>query len=204
MINEKNVNIPELELQLKQLYTAITRCCKRFLIAETKKTVSLDAFSKWATHRRSKERSDWLVEQSSIDTVTETVMTRDEWMNRGLTFAVRAEEEVDLDEQAKWLQRSQAPFVAASSEAMKSRVQAHLQSIRLRKHLLSAETASGLPAGEASELPNLIKSLVQFGLSMEATKVLREILRVLGHENEAEKVLISRHIYALLPKPDNE
>lgn len=204
MINEKDVNIPELELQLKQLYTAITRCCKRFLVAETRQTVSLDTFSKWATHRRSRERSEWLLEQSNIETVTETVMTRDEWMNRGLAFAVRAEEEEDLDEQVKWLQRSQAPFVAAGSEAMKNRVQAHLDSIDLRKRLLSMATASGLPADQTNQLPGVMKALVQSGLSVEATKLCREALRVIGDENEAEKALISTHIYALLPKPDDE
>lgn len=65
MINGNETKFPEIELQLKQLYTAITRCCKRLLIAETGTSDALSTWKKWATIRRSKtDKKLWLLEVS--------------------------------------------------------------------------------------------------------------------------------------------
>ena len=198
---------PELELQLKQLYTAITRCCKRFLIAESRKTEALDTLFKWATHRRSNsEHTEWLLEEQKIETVEQTVMTRDEWLTRGLVFASRAEEEVDFDEQEKWLEKSLIPFTRGGDEKMITRVQTHLRSLRIRKTLSQCETASGLAVTETSEheMSILLKTLTETGLAMEAAKFCQALLRVMDDNNEAEKQLISDRILDCLPNPENQ
>ena len=206
MIKTGEANAPELELQLKQLYTAITRCCKRFLIAESAKSAALATLYKWATHQRSNERSEWLLDTQDIETVEETVMTRDEWMTRGLMFTCRAEEEADLEEQTKWLQRSLGPFTAAGSDSMKNRVETHLRSVQLRQTLAVLEVGSGLEAAQTNlrEISLLLKKLTEVGLAIEATKLCRGLLHVLDDEYEMEKHFITRDILARLPKPEDQ
>lgn len=204
MINGSYVCDPILELQLKQLYTAITRCCKRFLFAESKKSVALETLFKWATYRRSKDdKSVWLLEAQRVETVEETVMTRDEWNTRGLLFASRAEAEEDLDEQEKWLSKSLSLFKLGGIESNKKRVQLHLQSVQVRKALSQLEPASGLNnvTMDARAVSALIQSLTEekIGLGAEAAKLCRALLRVIGDDDEAEKQLISKHVLAHLP-----
>uniref|UniRef100_A0A7S3L325 UvrD-like helicase ATP-binding domain-containing protein n=3 Tax=Amphora coffeiformis TaxID=265554 RepID=A0A7S3L325_9STRA len=201
MINKKGVDNPELELQLKQLYTAVTRCCKRFIIAESEKTKALDTFLKWATHRR----SHWLVEEQSMETVVQTVVTRDEWLTRGLVFASRAEEETDFEEQEKWLEKSLVPFGHGGDEKMKERVQTHLRSLRIRKISSQCETAAGLDLAQTSEheMSILLKALTEAGLGIEAAKLCHSALRVMDDSNEAEMQLISDLIIDRLPKPED-
>jgi hypothetical protein len=73
---------PELEGHLKQLYTAITRCCKRMMFAETGRSVAFDAFLKWAKIRRTEELR--LVDEQKVAKVDQIVLTRDEWNKKGM------------------------------------------------------------------------------------------------------------------------
>jgi superfamily I DNA/RNA helicase len=73
---------PELEGHLKQLYTAITRCMKRMMFAETGRSVAFDAFIKWAKIRRTEELR--LVDEQKVAKVDQIVLTRDEWNKKGM------------------------------------------------------------------------------------------------------------------------
>lgn len=159
---------------MKQLYTAITRCCKEFLLAESKNTVALATLRKWATHRRCGDEhsghKEWLLKVQKIETVEQTVMTQDKWIQRGLLFATRAEEEGALDEQEKWLKKCLVNFGFGGDEKMELRAQTHLKSLRMRKKLSQRAVGVGLASVETDEqkMSALIRTLVECGLGIEA------------------------------------
>lgn len=77
---------PQLETQLKVLYTAITRCCNRLLFVETKPSQAGTAFFRMLSSRQLGERFSFSpLEESMIN------MTPDEWRVRGIEFALSAE-----------------------------------------------------------------------------------------------------------------
>ena len=153
-------------------------CTRQSLVAisESKKSVALETLVKWATYRRSKDdKTVWLLEAQRVETVEETVMTRDEWTTRGLLFASRAEAEEDLDEQEKWLSKSLGPFKLGGIESNKKRVQLHLQSVQVRKALSQLGPASGLDNVTTNEraVSALIQDLMEekIGLGAEVAKL---------------------------------
>jgi hypothetical protein len=92
-------DFPQMETQLKLLYTAVTRCCNRLVFVETRKTPAGSAFFRWLADRQ-------LAEQLYIDPAGadgaaggaagdagggEVFMSNDEWRVRGIDFALAAD-----------------------------------------------------------------------------------------------------------------
>jgi superfamily I DNA/RNA helicase len=83
---------PQVETQLKMLYTAITRSCNRLIFAETRSSLAGDVFFHWL-------QSQLLAEElATIDASDEgrqggvetRLMTGDEWRVRGMELALGA------------------------------------------------------------------------------------------------------------------
>lgn len=140
------------------------------------------------------------MQEQDIDTVEQTIMTKDEWLTRGLLFACRAEEETELEEQEKWLEKSLGPFTQSGSDIMRTRVQQHLKSLRIRRNLAQLETGSGLSVATEAEIAGLIMALVESGLAAEAGRLCSDFIRVMDDDEEAQKQLISEQLLNCLPK----
>jgi hypothetical protein len=77
---------PELEGQLKLLYTGVTRCINHLFFAETSNSVSGAAFVRWLATRGLHGQSEALGVRSSVDNVEKMTLAPDEWFSsRGLT-----------------------------------------------------------------------------------------------------------------------
>eukprot|EP01034_Spumella_vulgaris_P047248 gene47248-biopygen3922 len=76
---------PHIELQLKLLYTAITRSCNRLLFVETGKTQLSSVMFRWMV-------GAGLAEMFDVGSAETELMTSDEWHMQGIEFALSAEE----------------------------------------------------------------------------------------------------------------
>jgi hypothetical protein len=71
---------PQVESQLKMLYTAITRCCDRLIIAETRPSVAGSLFFRYLNNLQ--------LAGAFVPSMSEFgLLTSDEWKQRGLDFA---------------------------------------------------------------------------------------------------------------------
>eukprot|EP01034_Spumella_vulgaris_P047544 gene47544-biopygen37522 len=77
---------PQLELQLKLLYTAVTRSCNRLLFVETEKTQLSSVMFRWMVGADLAETYNAANEEAVL-------MTSDEWRAQGIEFALSAEGE---------------------------------------------------------------------------------------------------------------
>jgi hypothetical protein len=107
---------PQIELQLKLLYTAITRGCNRLLFAESQSTSLWSVFTRWLSARNLAGPFN-----PSAGGAVE-FMTSDEWRVRGIELAMSAEgSDAEL-----FLQRAVRCFELAGDSALKARAAAHL------------------------------------------------------------------------------
>jgi hypothetical protein len=103
------VAYPEVEGQLKLLYTAVTRCIETLFFCETTNSIAGDAFVRWITTTTTtptpaKSGGDddegnrsangmAMATRNHISDADQMSMTQDEWLARGLAHAESAEEE---------------------------------------------------------------------------------------------------------------
>ncbi len=143
---------PELETHIKLLYTAVTRAQRRLNFIETSKSRAADAFSRALV---AKEKLVALGDDASLDSVK---MSVDDWMARGVEFAMQACDarrsergsktgsrvEADLKEELTWLDRAVKAFRRAGrpGEAAILKAEAQKEEARLRAELLR------LPSGD--------------------------------------------------------
>jgi len=123
---------PELETQLKLLYTAVTRAQHSLYIIETRASVAGTAFFRFLLQLRIAE------EQAFLESAP--LLTVDEWVVRGLEFMLQATiEDVDVEQEIRWMELAEGCFGNAQNTDMQRKVQAQQQSARARK----AMTAGG-------------------------------------------------------------
>ena len=155
---------PELETQLKLLYTAITRSERSLYLIETKRSVAGAAFFAQMRDRGLAQVQELL---SSADAV---LLTHDEWVSRGLDFAMAAKETAHIEDELTWLRRAIQCFDCADNAEMRRRARAHWASALLRKKLL--ESASKDQALEADAEAD-VEAEFTVELEMEAMRVIR-------------------------------
>ncbi|KAK3261472.1 hypothetical protein CYMTET_29619 [Cymbomonas tetramitiformis] len=90
---------PELECQLKLLYTAVTRCCRRLVLVETTRSAAADAFFRWLS-------SQGMAEKYISGEPGTARLTNDEWRVRGIDYALNAEAAESMKEKIPWLTRA--------------------------------------------------------------------------------------------------
>jgi hypothetical protein len=94
---------PEIEGQLKLLYTAVTRCIEGLFFAETSSSISGDAFVRWMT-TTSLQQPDGqqptraIATLNNITDIENMTLTQDEWLASGVSNAEAAEAEGGNDE----------------------------------------------------------------------------------------------------------
>lgn len=132
------VDKPELEGQLKLLYTAVTRCIEQLFFAETSRSIAGDAFVRWMTTKS--VRSTALATKQNVDDVEAMVMTQDEWIANGLESAELAEaNEMDLDESISFVEKALFCFQQGKEVALAQKARTHRISLLFQQGLQQGE-----------------------------------------------------------------
>lgn len=108
---------PQIESQLKLLYTAITRGCNRLLFAESQSTSLWSVVTRWLSARNLAGPFNPGAGGGAVE-----FMTSDEWRVRGIELAMSAEG----SDAGLFLQRAVRCFELAGDSALKARAAAHL------------------------------------------------------------------------------
>ncbi len=126
---------PEMEWELKMLYTAITRCQNRFVFVETKQSSSGSQFFRWLKEQGLAEEHP----ERRGDTAN-LLMTNDEWRMKGIEFALRAEDATEVETIISRLQTALACFERAVDADLVKRVKLLLRATKFRQQHLSGDT----------------------------------------------------------------
>ena len=174
-----NMTFPEVEGQLKLLYTAVTRCIERLFFAETKSTVSGDAFVRWMTTnsvkgsnpvvKRNKDGGQAIATLNNIKDIENMTMTQDEWLASGISNAEAAEaEESSNHEHAQSLMdKAIYCFEQANNDSFARKARTQLASFRFRHKVLVGE-AFGHKSEMEMEAAQLMEKLLRENLLLEA------------------------------------
>ena len=198
---------PELEIQLKLLYTAITRCSKRLFFAETEESEAGRAFVKWATQSKKdtiatsdKRRMTCFAVKQVVNDVERMVRTTDEWRASGVDFAMEAEVSTAKSAQ-RWLSRALHDFERASDVELKRKAKVHLSGVDFRVELESTCKERDLLTGTSDLLETkcsaIVGALLREGLLSEAGLVCTALIRLLG-DGKYSKEKLSQDLKPLL------
>ena len=127
----KEYEFPQLETQLKKLYTAITRCCNRLLFFESKPSQAGSAFFRMLGSKHLGERFSFSVLEGEKGSMVH--MTSDEWRVRGIEFALSAEGEVV----ESFLRRAVMCFDRAGDYDLKEKASAHQEVEAMKRRVLN-------------------------------------------------------------------
>ena len=133
---------PQLEGQLKLLYTGITRCCHRLVFVERRLSPAGSEFTRLLEGRKAAERvtqASLRASEDGSDGLTNVVlMTGDEWRVRGIDFAlsVSAEDEGSGPEAEAMLRKAVQCFDRAGDFALKYKAVAHQALVLVRARWL--------------------------------------------------------------------
>jgi hypothetical protein len=155
---------PQLEGQLKLLYTGVTRCCNRLVFTETKKSDAGASFFRWLTKGSTdKKIAEELVpttrkittktgNESEIKEEAEEVelMTNDEWRARGVDLAMMAEDASEAEvvgvpsvnsssASLQYLRKALQCFDRAGDATLRARAETQLQVLALVEKLQTME-----------------------------------------------------------------
>merc|ERR1712238_403502 len=125
-------------LQLKLLYTAVTRCIDRLYFAETSYSLAGAAFVKATT--RELESQDAIATKNKIGDIVNMTLTQDEWLASGITNAEAAESEVSGDNThaQSLMEKAIYCFKQASNESFAKKSEIQLASFKLRLKIFNA------------------------------------------------------------------
>lgn len=115
---------PELEMRMKLLYTAITRCRHRLFFVETQSSSAGEAFVRWILGTK-------LAEKQDIADLTVRLKSPDEWKSLGVEYALNAESQETADDAKAWFERAEVCFQRGGDKKLASRARAH-STIRVR------------------------------------------------------------------------
>jgi hypothetical protein len=151
---------PEMEVELKLFYTAITRSCHRLVFVELADTPSATAWYRYLergrlgnVRARSCEQLPGWQDAAS--------MTADDWRNEGIELASLAPEAGDVGREVELLKKAVGCFLRCSEPWLHSRAEAQLRAAR-------AKQQGEDPAEQA-------RSLVGAGMFREAARVCRDV-----------------------------
>lgn len=153
-------NCPQMESQLKLLYTAITRCCQNLVLIETRESLAGVAFFNWL---KDLELAEEIVEVPDDD---EGFRTNDEWKVEGIKAAMSAQGDNAIER----LSRAISCFEKARLGADPLRVRASLQKeVEQFRYTLHMQLVDGmLPPAIERKAARLLKDSVDKCLTSEA------------------------------------
>jgi superfamily I DNA/RNA helicase len=154
---------PHIELQLKLLYTAVTRSCNRLLFVETEKTQLSSVMFRWMV-------GAGLAEMYNAADESTVLMTSDEWRVQGIEFALSAEGENTV----MFLEKALKCFTLANDETLLTRCAAELQLVQARLFLSSFKNH----IINRHEVKNAVKVILE-GLRVGLREEVRELCKAL-------------------------
>mmetsp|Transcript_14447 Transcript_14447/g.40206 ORF Transcript_14447/g.40206 Transcript_14447/m.40206 type:complete len:2450 (-) Transcript_14447:2893-10242(-) len=180
--DEQNAK-PELEGQLKLLYTAVTRCIEQLFFAETSRSSSGDAFVRWLTTTSIRPKT--LATRQSVDDVEKMVLTQDEWVASGLDNAELAEstQETNLEESLSLMEKARFCFQHGKEEKLSRRARTHRAALIFRRDLVLREMNGGTKPVIGTvefQVARLMDKLLSEDLRLEALRVVKFALPYLG------------------------
>lgn len=154
---------PLIEVHLKLMYTAVTRCIERLFFAETNTSTSGDAAVRWLTTRTIADRSPDSEVFATINNVKDLEsmsMTNDEFCVVGIDNAEAAEAAVDLPFETilKYLDSAIYCFEMASNSQLVKKARVHSMGIKLRDQL--ARTQGSITIDDMQSLEREVSSAI--------------------------------------------
>ena len=166
-----SLDIPiAMELELKLLYTAITRSCNRLFFIETTGSQSYDAWCRCLTDGN-------LAQHVKADAFGgEVFMTVDDWMIEGIEIASQVTDS-SLEEAKNMLARAKVSFQKARDKDLEQKCEANLKAIEL---LADAEafvqdSSSGEDRQSRRKAAETVGAYLDAGLVNEASRVSRRL-----------------------------
>jgi hypothetical protein len=186
---------PEVQGQLKLLYTGITRCIQRLFFVETTSCTSGSAFVRWVTAKPAGGSGQALAVMQNVDDVEKMVRTPDEWRSAGLDNAVKAESTDEPVDSLSWLEKAVYCFAQVGDSALLRKARMHEVSTRFRVKMGSfGDSDVADRARIESEAASTVEGLISERLLAEASRVGSEILPLLSDDSRQllEERLLSR------------
>jgi len=169
---------PQVEGQLKLLYTAVTRCIDRLYFAETSYSLAGAAFVKATT----RGGQDAIATKNKIGDIVNMTLTQDEWLASGITNAEAAESEVSGDNThaQSLMEKAIYCFKQASNDSFTKKSEIQLASFKLRLKIFNAGmSGASLDVESRSDMEKkaveLLVKLLKENLVLEAAGLGRDI-----------------------------
>ncbi len=198
---------PLVEMQLKLLYTGITRCIERLFFAETSSSIAGDTIVRWLTTSSVKKGQpgigkqgghscvEALATRNSISNVESMSMTADQFLSEGFNNAEMAESaELGLELAHGFLDRSIWCFEQAGNPELAAKARTHRQSIKFRLGLVPLHQDQYGHDQVMMFAAQIIESLASEGLLSEVLNVFYSIRPFLSSyaKEELERCFISK------------
>lgn len=172
-------DFPLIEVHLKLIYTAVTRCIERLFFAETTPSTSGDAAVRWLTTNTIANRSsdnEVFATVNDVKDLESMSMTNDEFCVVGIDNAEAAETAVDLPFETILdnLERAIYCFEKAQSSELAVKARVHSTSINLRNRLTSSQGSMTIDDMKSleKEVSNTINLLLKENLLGESLYLL--------------------------------
>ena len=176
---------PQLEPQLKLLYTAITRCINRLIFVESRHSRIGGLFFRWLKQHGLADAfiltgtgADASVDPNNQTDSSSGFMTRDEWRMRGIDIALSAEGSSDLARAAQLLaqavlcfQRAEEPVLKSVAAAQLSLIQAETQHVALQ----GSNEKKVMSSAEEVAVASVVLRAVRGGLLEQAKGLCRKL-----------------------------
>ena len=174
---------PQVETQLKLLYTAITRSCNRLIFIETQQSVAGSSFFSWLQAKRLAEPLLFQEEAAG------QVMTGDEWRARGLDCAVSAEGPSAIP----LLQSAVQCFTRAKDTKLLDRASAELElKVLMQRWEGKKADEKRLDRSHEKEVAVLLEKLLKNELYVEALDLCEAMGSMSSHLDELHEHITSR------------
>lgn len=173
-VRDKQFEYPQLEPQLKMLYTAITRSMNRLLFVETASTAAGEAFFRWLERHQLAEKYDLATARKHGE---ERFITADEWKVRGIQFAGQVDSATVGGAEAAvgLLDNAIQCFTNAGDVALKSAAALQKRLVQCKLKLLSASatgaTATGADATAAANSNNSTSAATVSTINLNGSNV---------------------------------
>jgi len=190
----REVSKQELEVKVKLLYTAVTRCIEQLFFAETVRSIAGDAFVRWTT--TTSIHPTVLATRQNVDEVEKMVLTQDEWIANGLENAEVAESHADsnIEESYLMLEKALFCFEQGKNDELARKVRTHRASLLFRLNLEEGRV-SGSPGTIEFNSALLVEQLASENLLLEVRRLLTlSVLPLLGQytKEQMEKNILSK------------
>jgi superfamily I DNA/RNA helicase len=187
---------PEIEGQLKLLYTAVTRCIASLFFAETSPTISSRAFVRWLLEKR--EDREALATKQNVHDVEKMKCTPDEWRSLGIDNAVLAESTDDPTSAVDSLDRALYCFEQLGDANLCEMARSNRESTRFRFKLESFDGKGDetLVRELEEEAARHLDSLLAERLLLEARKTCDLLL---PHLSDYSRETLGKSLVSRLP-----